>query len=92
MIVYNYTRTFLVALVILNFFLCCKENSQSIKSETIPQNKTELFDLNFSGVSLKVEVAALPEERRLGLMFRNSLKENEGMLFVFKKALDNDFG
>ena len=91
MIVYNHTRTFLVALVLLNFFLSCKENSQSIKSETISQNKTELFDLNFSGVSLKVEVAALPEERELGLMFRNSLKENEGMLFVFKEGTGQRF-
>ena len=81
----------MVVLVLLNFFLGCKENSQSIKGEKIPQNKTELFDLNFSGVSLKVEVAALPEERELGLMFRNSLKENEGMLFVFKEGTGQRF-
>ena len=91
MIVYNLTRTSLVALVLLNFILGCKENSQSIKDEKIPQNKSELYDLNFSGVSLKVEVAALPEERELGLMFRNSLKENEGMLFVFKEGSGQRF-
>ncbi len=91
MIVYNYTRTFLVAFVLLNFLLGCKENNQFINSEKIPQNKTELFDLNFSGVSLKVEIAALPEERELGLMFRNSLNENEGMLFVFKEGTGQRF-
>ena len=91
MIVYNYTKTFLVAFVLLNFLLGCKENNQFINSEKIPQNKTELFDLNFSGVSLKVEVAALPEERELGLMFRNSLKQNEGMLFVFKEGTGQRF-
>ena len=91
MIVYNLTRTSLVALVLLNFILGCKENSPSIKGEKIPQNKSELYDLNFSGVSLKVEVAALPEERELGLMFRNSLKENEGMLFVFKEGSGQRF-
>ena len=91
MIVYNLTRTSLVALVLLNFILGCKENSQSIKGEKIPQNKSELYDLNFSGVSLKVEVAALTEERELGLMFRNSLKENEGMLFVFKEGSGQRF-
>ena len=91
MIVYNYTRTFLVAFVLLNFLLGCKENNQFINSEKIPQNKTELFDLNFSGVSLNVEVAALPEERELGLMFRNSLKEKEGMLFVFKEGTGQRF-
>jgi len=81
----------LVALLLLNFILGCKENSQSIKGEKIPQNKSELYDLNFSGVSIKVEVAALPEERELGLMFRNSLKENEGMLFVFKEGSGQRF-
>ena len=81
----------MVALVLLNFILGCKENSQSIKGEKIPQNKSELYDLNFSGVSLEVEVAALPEERELGLMFRNSLKENEGMLFVFKEGSGQRF-
>ena len=91
MIVYNLTRTSLVALLLLNFILGCKENSQSIKGEKIPQNKSELYDLNFSGVSLKVEVAALPEERELGLMFRNSLKENEGVLFVFKEGSGQRF-
>ena len=91
MIVYNLTRTYLVALLLLNFILGCKENSQSIKGEKIPQNKSELYDLNFSGVSIKVEVAALPEERELGLMFRNSLKENEGMLFVFKEGSGQRF-
>ena len=91
MIVYNLTRTYLVVLLLLNFILGCKENSQSIKGEKIPQNKSELYDLNFSGVSLKVEVAALPKERELGLMFRNSLKENEGMLFVFKEGSGQRF-
>ena len=91
MIVYNLTRTYLIVLLLLNFILGCKENSQSIKGEKIPQNKSELYDLNFSGVSLKVEVAALPEERELGLMFRNSLKENEGMLFVFKEGSGQRF-
>ena len=81
----------MVVLLLLNFILGCKENSQSIKGEKIPQNKSELYDLNFSGVSLKVEVAALPEERELGLMFRNSLKENEGMLFVFKEGSGQRF-
>ena len=81
----------MVVLLLLNFILGCKENSQSIKSEKIPQNKSEHFDLNFSGVSLKVEIAALPEERELGLMFRNSLKENEGMLFVFKEGTGQRF-
>ncbi len=33
--------------------------------------------------SLTAEVAAMPEERQRGLMFRQSLGEDEAMLFVF---------
>ncbi len=42
--------------------------------------------VKFSGeVKVKVEIAKTEEERNLGLMFRRSLKEGYGMLFVFEK-------
>jgi uncharacterized membrane protein (UPF0127 family) len=33
--------------------------------------------------SVKVEIAATPDARELGLMYRNHLDENAGMIFVF---------
>jgi uncharacterized membrane protein (UPF0127 family) len=45
----------------------------------------ETTSLDVSGVELKVESADTPEERNQGLMFRKSLGENEGMIFVFEK-------
>ena len=36
-------------------------------------------------ISITVEVADTPEKRRLGLMYRQDLKEDEGMLFLFPK-------
>lgn len=38
-----------------------------------------------------VEIADDPEERQKGLMGRDSLCENCGMLFVYKKDVDNGF-
>ncbi len=35
--------------------------------------------------SFKVEIAVTPEEQERGLMFRNSLGDNAGMLFIFEK-------
>jgi len=41
--------------------------------------------LNVAGVQMKVEIADTPEKRNQGLMFRRSLGEDEGMIFVFDK-------
>jgi uncharacterized membrane protein (UPF0127 family) len=38
------------------------------------------------GTRVKVEIADTPELRQRGLMFRESLSENEGMLFIFEET------
>ncbi len=38
------------------------------------------------GDTLWVEIAATPETQQLGLMFRDSLPENRGMLFVYPES------
>jgi uncharacterized protein len=38
-----------------------------------------------------IEIASTPQERSRGLMFRENLPENEGMLFVFEKEGDYSF-
>lgn len=50
----------------------------SCSGDTLP---TMLIDVK--GIELVVEVANTQESRSQGLMFRRSMKENHGMLFVF---------
>lgn len=64
----------------------CKKSEHSTISETGDHVRTEFFDLNISYVPLSVEIAALPEERARGFMFREFIGDNEGMLFVFKEG------
>jgi hypothetical protein len=45
------------------------------------QNEVILPD----GNKVKVEIASTPQETQKGLMFRESLEENSGMLFIFPK-------
>jgi uncharacterized protein len=40
---------------------------------------------------VKVEVAATPERRELGLMYRNHLDEDAGMIFIFPQPENAEF-
>ncbi len=42
-------------------------------------------------IPLRVEVADTPEKQERGLMFRQSLPDNEGMLFMFKEPHEMSF-
>ena len=43
------------------------------------------------GKALQVEIARTPMERNRGLMFRTSLPEDHGMLFIFDRPGSNQF-
>lgn len=42
--------------------------------------------LQIGAVQLEVEIADTAESRNRGLMFRNTLEQNQGMLFIFDKS------
>ncbi|SAI55684.1 exported protein [Bordetella ansorpii] len=50
---------------------------------TAPQEKLAVTPLSIGIHAIQAEVADTEEERRIGLMFRETLPGNEGMLFVF---------
>ena len=91
MLNYYFIKTSFVSFLILLSLHGCKENRTLSTSEKVNRNEAQFFDLNFSGISLKVELAALSEEREKGLMFRNSIADNEGMLFVFEEGTEQRF-
>ena len=43
------------------------------------------YPLKINGHSIRAEVANSEEDRRMRLMFRKSLAENQGMLFIYEK-------
>jgi len=45
-----------------------------------------LWPLTIKHQELRVEIADYPEAHHRGLMFRESLPENQGMLFVYREA------
>ena len=63
-------------------------NQDSTSSNPFEQNSTEIY---FQDHSFSVEIADTSEERRQGLMFREDLGENEGMLFVYGEESPRSF-
>ena len=62
--------------LIFNFFL--------ISFYTFSNEKIEVSVYN-KNITFNVEVAKTIEERRIGLMYRKKLLDNEGMLFIFPR-------
>ncbi|MCK4590833.1 MAG: DUF192 domain-containing protein [Candidatus Latescibacteria bacterium] len=79
-------RGILVGVAILS--LTCGEKQEesphleqySLRKITRPLRK---IPIRLGDVSITAEVCDIPQSRQRGLMFRNYLPENEGMLFVF---------
>ena len=60
-----------LVLIFLAFTLSTKEKSSTLK-------------ICFEKICIDAEVADSPEERTQGLMFRESLPQNHGMIFIFE--------
>lgn len=57
-----------------------------------PQPHLEEATIRFpSGTTIQAELALTPDQRAKGLMFRDSLEANRGMLFVFPEPSFHDF-
>lgn len=54
-------------------------------SDTKPNPPLKTSRITSGDVSIEVELAMTEEERNKGMMFRKSLDEGKGMLFVFEK-------
>ena len=80
----NFRKSYLTAACVCLF----------ITSYAAPLNEKCLISLNSSDgkkIKLNAEIADNDSKRDKGLMFRKSMNENEGMLFVFEKEKKLNF-
>ena len=69
----------------VTFFVClCIYNCFEVVCYGEPK-RNKLLPINVAGIELEVELAVTPEEHILGLMYRDKMEDNGGMLFVFPK-------
>lgn len=87
-----------IFLFILTLFLasCKSETKQALKTETVTFTKEgELSILSTETDSLKakfdIEIAETDYETETGLMYRQSMEENQGMLFIFPDVSSRSF-
>lgn len=95
------TYTFLSLILFTN--VVCKKDTDDIRIDTT--KKQELPKINFVKQGevyfqdsvkklikgIDVEIAETDETRHLGLMFRDKMEENQGMLFIFDKEEPQGF-
>ncbi len=80
---------FLIAIALLSVLISCKgEGKQQIKTEAIQFSKEgelTIFQAETDStlVRLDIEIAETDYETQTGLMYRESMLENQAMLFIF---------
>jgi len=72
---------------LLALFVCCA----SAWAQNSPQMNLQRVELTASMYRIQAQVAATPQERQIGLMFRREMPQHEGMLFVFEQPATQCF-
>ena len=65
--------------------------SLTAKAQDGPQMNLERVKLASGMHLIDVQIAATPEQRQTGLMFRKDMPQHEGMIFVFEQATQQCF-
>jgi uncharacterized membrane protein (UPF0127 family) len=82
----------ILSLVLISFFFnqCQKSNQNQVREQNVLfKNEGKLSILNNEKKTLaefKIEIADSPYERQTGLMYRDKLEKQHGMLFVFENS------
>lgn len=91
----NISKAFVLALVAGVVFSCADESKEtSIPTEEITFTKEGELSLYKEGEithSIDIEIADTPYEWETGLMYRESLGEDQGMLFIYSNEAPRSF-
>lgn len=79
----NWFTIFICTISIIITANCSQPKSSKSQYSVVTQNKK--IALSIKNRKIEVEIAKTPEERNLGLMYREVLPENNGMLFIFEE-------
>ena len=80
-----------LAIICFNINNYSDQNKRSDNLQNINEQKKEIFKACFKDKCFAVEVADTPQERAIGLMNREYLDSNSGMLFLFDEEAEYVF-
>ena len=83
--VYNHRTIIAFITIILTLSFSCKEKKTEIKTEKITfsqEGELSIFKKDSLLSKLDIEIAESDYERETGLMYRESMQEKQGMLFI----------
>ena len=82
----------LIGLALASFFLLpALSSTASAQEQGSPQLTLQRMKLSAGMHQIDALVAASPDERQIGLMFRKEMPQHEGMIFVFEQAAQQCF-
>jgi uncharacterized membrane protein (UPF0127 family) len=84
-----FSRRFLPFLAVFALLSACG-GSDAAKT-AVPKTVADRFAIKIGDRTVQMQIAALPSEQEKGLMFRTTMGEDEGMLFVFAAPQQQGF-
>ena len=84
-------KTVLICLSAVLYTVCASCNSESRLATKPDVPRNNLHKLTIRGVTAYVEISSTRSKRALGLMYRKSLPEDQGMLFVYPDSQKRSF-
>ena len=85
---------FLLSLSAFLIFSSCKEDKKVIKQTEVgfkKEGELTIFKKDSTQVTFDIEIAITEYATQTGLMYRNSMKNSQGMLFVFDDVIPRSF-
>lgn len=76
-------KKYKLAVSIISLLFLINTVFASCKKEVHPVSVNDSVKITINGIEISVELAITREEHRQGLMYREKLEKNHGMLFIF---------
>lgn len=80
-----------ISMIAASFYVFSNDTPQEVTRMECGENNIAMVNFGSNKQPVNAQIADDPDERRVGLMYREELGEGEGMFFIFPQAVNNGF-